>query len=82
MLICKDCGERIEESDLRQIVMNRVDGFTEYGTEDTCRECGSQELVEADCCQICGEWFPADQLTDRICPECNEEDEHELELAV
>ena len=82
MLICKDCGERIEASDLRRIVLNRIDGFTEYGIEDTCRECGSQELVEADWCQICGEWFPADQLTDRICPECYKEDEHELELAV
>lgn len=82
MLICRDCGERIEESDLRRIVMNRVDGFTEYGTENTCRECGSQELVEAGRCQICGEWFPADQLTDRICPGCYAENEEEFDEAI
>lgn len=79
MLICRDCGERIDESDLRRIILNRVDGITEYGTEDTCRECGSQELAEADWCRSCGCWYPADEQIGRICPECYEEADDELD---
>jgi len=67
MNICKKCGRVLQDSDL-VLHKDYEDGVCYDST--VCCPCGSEDLVEAERCEECGEYFPADELYDGICKGC------------
>lgn len=82
MLKCKECGQVFDDDEIVRVKddpspdgVSLTSGYYEYWE---CPHCGSDELIEANECPMCGEWFAEDEgLT--ICAECQKELLDELE---
>lgn len=59
-MYCQDCEKVIEP-------IQAGDGFAE------CPNCGCSILLEALECQGCGMWFSYEDLTDKLCNDCQKE---------
>ena len=73
MVICEDCGDVLDESDLKQersYISDYMGGC--YETYSVCPSGG--EVVDAKRCEICGEYFREDELHDGVCDECLKEE--------
>ena len=72
MYICENCGEVFEE--YNTIVERHPYGMG-YASEEwaSCPYCGDTDIVEAEECENCGEYFA--HLTDGLCDECYKEEE-------
>lgn len=66
MLVCTKCGFTADDSSEEWgQLKNRLYANEEVVMEETsiyCRECGCDEVVEAEQCEHCGEWFDPDTL--------------------
>lgn len=69
---CESCGETFDEC---------VKDYTEGGYRGephySCPFCGSDYLEEMHQCELCGEWYPADELhgwvNELVCDKCMDE---------
>lgn len=70
---CEECGHVATEDEL-DYYEERDTGEGGYGnvmySEARCPECGSEDLIEAKECPICGEWHGNDDV---ICDPCTVE---------
>lgn len=70
---CKECGHVATEDEL-DYYEERDTGEGGYGnvmySEARCPECGSEDLIEAKLCPVCGEWHGNDNV---ICDPCTED---------
>lgn len=73
MVICEDCGDVLDESELKQersYISDYMGGCYEDITGCPCG--GSVE--EAEMCDMCGEYFRHEDLHDGICIDCLREE--------
>lgn len=71
--ICKSCGKAFTSYDFVRVIGFTQDGWTRYDVDDSCPECGSENYVEAERCEWCGEFRDPDTMQDGVCAECAEE---------
>lgn len=82
MLKCRNCGEVFDSDEVVRVKddpspsgVSLTSGYYEYWE---CPHCGSDDIVEAEQCNICGEWFAEDE-GETICENCQKELLEELE---
>lgn len=68
---CDDCGT---VSSLKELNRDTINGGYPGEPHYTCPVCGSDYLEEAYQCNICGEWFPCDEVHGSVgqmaCDDC------------
>lgn len=66
MLRCERCGELFDEYELSR------KWYDEFGWISECPHCGSEDYIEVDRCDQCGEWTDKDELlaNEGICDLC------------
>ena len=69
MFKCMHCGHEFEEIDRKH-----YDSSTGVW-EEYCPNCRSEDIEEAEQCDICGEWHAADYLKCGVCKKCAERDD-------
>ena len=73
---CESCGEVFDEAN-KDYVNGGYRGEPHY----TCPYCGSDELVDMFQCELCGEWFPGDEIYghmgEMVCNDCIEKNTNE-----
>lgn len=72
MLKCLECGEFFERNDA---VYSSSYVGEHFGTPVSqrvlcCPTCGSDDLIPAKSCKICGEYFGEDDIEDGVCSDC------------
>lgn len=70
MYYCKDCGEVHDEAELEyEPIYDSGDGSRGaiMFSEVYCPSCGSDELVEAERCPVCGEYYDGEG---QMCASC------------
>lgn len=74
MLKCNYCGKVVDEDELGVCSEGVFNNYGEYmGSKYYQAECScGGEFVEADECELCGEWFLDDELTNGFCDDCLE----------
>lgn len=89
MYYCNECNKVIEHDEL---IPKKICFETEFGvgslfrdrhyhTVYHCPHCGSNDVEEAEKCQVCGEWFGLEQLNcDFYCEECAEDEANEMKF--
>lgn len=77
MLKCSNCGNVFDEEDAKAFKESYgyFDGYGEYyQIQQACPRCSDLEVDEAYRCDICGEWFTENELSNAtgvtICPDC------------
>lgn len=70
MYKCNNCRSEFEEPSTKNIIAEEHLGISNlFQTRtrldiDVCPNCGDEDLEEIQQCEICGEWFNEEELTD------------------
>ena len=78
MYICYDCGATFFDPDEdREQITSDPDA---WDWVCKCPECGSDAFNDAKRCDLCGEWFPEEELIGGCCDGCLSEIESDANL--
>lgn len=64
MVMCGECGEVFEDSEIKRVRHSDGDAW------DECPYCGSDELRDVEQCDECGRWEAPEDIYHGICSDC------------
>ena len=73
MYICDRCGELVDDDEIKTYKEHYPYGET-CAEQDFISDCScGGDFVEAEICELCGEYAPKDDISDGLCEKCREE---------